>query len=90
MLASALIILVRLYQWILRPVTGANCRFTPSCSEYAIEALRRHGGIRGAGLAGRRIVRCNPWAAGGFDPVPYDPIHACHAKTGAWRRWMRL
>jgi putative membrane protein insertion efficiency factor len=61
---------VRLYQWTLRPFIGANCRFEPSCSEYAIEALRAHGAVRGGGLAAWRILRCNPWNRGGYDPVP--------------------
>jgi uncharacterized protein len=64
---------VRVYQWTLRPFIGANCRFYPTCSEYAVEALRRHGALRGVGLAGRRVLRCNPWNEGGYDPVPgYD------------------
>jgi len=54
----------------LRPVIGANCRFFPSCSDYAIEAFRMHGVVRGGGLAVWRIVRCNPWCDGGEDPVP--------------------
>ncbi len=58
------------YQWTLRPVIGANCRFEPSCSHYAIAALRSHGAVHGSALAARRILRCNPWNAGGFDPVP--------------------
>jgi uncharacterized protein len=61
---------VRAYQWTIRPVIGANCRFWPSCSDYAIEALRTHGALRGGGLAARRILRCNPWCEGGYDPVP--------------------
>lgn len=61
---------VRLYQWTLRPVIGANCRFEPSCSEYAVDALHRHGLARGGVLAARRILRCNPWNEGGYDPVP--------------------
>ena len=61
---------VRVYQWTIRPVIGANCRFWPSCSDYAIEALRTHGAVRGSGLAARRILRCNPWHEGGYDPVP--------------------
>ena len=66
---------VRVYQWTLRPVIGANCRFSPSCSEYAVEALRTHGALRGAGLAGWRILRCNPWNEGGYDPVPACDCH---------------
>jgi uncharacterized protein len=62
--------LVRVYQWTLRPIIGANCRFAPSCSEYAIEAFRMHGTLRGGMLAVRRILRCNPWHEGGYDPVP--------------------
>ena len=61
---------VRAYQWTVRPLLGANCRFHPSCSEYAAEALRRHGAVRGGVLAAHRVLRCNPWNAGGFDPVP--------------------
>ena len=62
--------LVRIYQWTVRPLIGSNCRFHPSCSDYAIEALAIHGAWRGALLAGRRVLRCNPWVAGGYDPVP--------------------
>ena len=61
---------VRVYQWTVRPVIGANCRFFPSCSDYAIDAFRAHGALRGSGLAARRILRCNPWHEGGYDPVP--------------------
>lgn len=62
--------LVRLYQLLLRPVLGPNCRFTPSCSEYAREAVATHGALHGSGLALGRVLRCNPWCAGGHDPVP--------------------
>ena len=58
------------YQWTLRPVLGANCRFHPGCSDYALEALRLHGAARGGTLAVRRVLRCHPWNGGGFDPVP--------------------
>jgi hypothetical protein len=61
---------VRAYQWTIRPVIGAQCRFEPSCSHYAIEALAVHGAVRGSALTARRVLRCNPWHAGGFDPVP--------------------
>jgi putative membrane protein insertion efficiency factor len=61
---------VRAYQWTIRPVIGAHCRFEPSCSHYAIEALGRHGALRGSALAAGRILRCNPWHPGGDDPVP--------------------
>ena len=61
---------VRAYQWTIRPVIGAQCRFEPSCSHYAIEALALYGALRGSALTARRVLRCNPWHAGGFDPVP--------------------
>jgi putative membrane protein insertion efficiency factor len=68
--ASIAVGAVRVYQWTLRPVLGSNCRFVPSCSEYAAEALRAHGASRGGVLALRRILRCHPWNEGGIDPVP--------------------
>ncbi|TMH61504.1 MAG: membrane protein insertion efficiency factor YidD [Betaproteobacteria bacterium] len=61
---------LRAYQYMLRPLLGANCRFYPSCSDYAREAIERHGAARGSWLAVRRIARCHPYHAGGFDPVP--------------------
>jgi uncharacterized protein len=61
---------VRVYQWTLRPFIGSHCRFWPSCSEYAVEALRVHGAARGTAMAAKRILRCNPWHEGGVDPVP--------------------
>lgn len=62
--------LIRFYQVVLRPLLPPACRFVPSCSEYAMEALTRYGLIKGAGLALRRILRCHPFHPGGFDPVP--------------------
>ncbi len=62
---------VRVYQYTLRGFIGPNCRFCPSCSDYAIEALRTHGALKGGMKAGWRILRCNPWNEGGYDPV--DP-----------------
>ena len=61
---------LRAYQYLIRPQLGANCRFHPSCSDYALEAVTRHGAFRGAWLAIRRVGRCHPWHAGGYDPVP--------------------
>lgn len=71
-LSSVLVGSVRLYQWTLSPWLGSRCRFDPSCSNYAITAIRRHGPVRGAWLAARRVGRCHPWGASGYDPVPED------------------
>jgi putative membrane protein insertion efficiency factor len=65
-----LMILVRLYQWTISPMLGARCRFYPSCSCYAHEALERHGALAGTWLAAKRLARCHPFSAGGYDPVP--------------------
>jgi putative membrane protein insertion efficiency factor len=62
--------LVTLYRLLVSPVLAPSCRYWPSCSEYAIEALRSHGAVRGSWLTARRICRCHPWSAGGVDPVP--------------------
>ena len=70
MIARLLVGLVRAYRYLLSPWWGARCRFSPTCSQYAIEALQRHGAWKGSALAMRRVLRCNPWHAGGFDPVP--------------------
>jgi uncharacterized protein len=68
--AFFLIGLIRVYRYAISPFLGRSCRYVPSCSEYAIEALRRHGSIRGLWLTIRRVGRCNPWHPGGYDPVP--------------------
>jgi len=65
-----LMVLVRTYRLVLSPWVGQSCRFTPTCSAYALRALDRHGALVGAGLAGWRILRCNPWCHGGCDEVP--------------------
>lgn len=65
---GALVGLVRLYQWVLRPLLGRRCRFTPSCSEYMILAVRKYGSVRGGWRGILRICRCHPWHPGGFDP----------------------
>ena len=67
---AVLIAAVRGYQYALRPMLGANCRFYPSCSDYAKEALERHGALRGTWLSARRVCRCHPYHPGGYDPVP--------------------
>ena len=69
-LALVLVALVRIYQWLLSPLLaalGARCRFSPSCSEYAVESLRRHGALRGGARATRRLLRCHPGHPGGVD-----------------------
>jgi putative membrane protein insertion efficiency factor len=67
---SALLLLLRLYKLAVSPYLGQNCRFYPSCSEYAHEAIVSHGALRGTLLAGKRLCKCHPWHAGGVDPVP--------------------
>ena len=62
--------LIRGYQIIVSPMLPPSCRFTPSCSQYALEAVRRYGALRGSWLAVRRLTRCHPFHPGGFDPVP--------------------
>jgi len=65
-----LIHLVRFYRLAISPMMAPRCRFLPTCSDYAIEAIERHGPIKGGALALRRILRCHPWGGSGFDPVP--------------------
>jgi len=69
-LARALVLPIRVYQRFVSPVFGQRCRFRPSCSEYAAQALLEHGFVRGGYLGLRRLLRCHPWNAGGDDPVP--------------------
>lgn len=79
---TLLIWVVRAYRLVLSPMLGQNCRFYPSCSSYAIEALQTHGALRGSWLTARRLGRCHPWNEGGLDPVPpgrhkHSPSAAC-------------
>lgn len=69
-LISPLVLLIRFYQVCISPYTPASCRFTPTCSAYALQALRKHGPVKGLYLAVRRILRCHPWGGSGYDPVP--------------------
>ncbi len=79
-----LIALVRLYRLLLSPWLGSACRFEPTCSRYAIEALERHGALAGGALAGWRLLRCHPWCAGGCDAVPGQaPRLFAHLGLGA-------
>ncbi len=68
--ARALAGTFRAYQLLIRPLTGSHCRHTPSCSHYGIEAVTTHGAARGLALTARRVLRCHPWSAAGYDPVP--------------------
>ena len=70
MISRVLIALVRGYQKVISPLLGHNCRFTPTCSQYALEAIEKYGALKGGWLAFRRILRCNPFHKGGYDPVP--------------------
>ena len=69
-MARLLLMLLAVYRIALSPFLGRNCRFFPSCSDYASEAVTRHGAAKGAWLSVKRITRCHPWHPGGFDPVP--------------------
>lgn len=69
-LSFPFILLIKLYQWVLSPVLGPKCRYTPSCSHYALEALKKYGPLKGGWLALKRISRCHPWGGHGYDPVP--------------------
>ncbi|WP_010528758.1 membrane protein insertion efficiency factor YidD [Thermophagus xiamenensis] len=65
-----LIIPIKIYQWTISPMIGPSCRYTPTCSTYSIQALKKHGPIKGLWLAIKRILSCNPWGGSGYDPVP--------------------
>ncbi len=70
LLINLLIIPIKAYRLVLSPLLGPSCRFYPTCSSYAIEALKKHGIIRGIWLTIKRLIKCNPWGGQGFDPVP--------------------
>jgi len=70
MMKQLLLILIKFYQFFISPLTGQNCRYYPTCSAYAFEAVAKHGSLKGTALAVKRILRCHPFHAGGYDPVP--------------------
>ncbi len=80
---QALLLAVRGYRLLLKPWLGNACRFEPSCSQYALDALQRHGAAGGSLLVGARLLRCHPWCAGGLDPVPE------HLPRGLFTRLVR-
>jgi putative membrane protein insertion efficiency factor len=85
-LAHLVALPVRAYRLLFSPWVGHNCRYQPTCSAYALEALQRHGAIRGTWLAARRIGRCNPLGSSGYDPVPgadpaHDRVRTCRSQT---------
>ncbi len=67
---AVLVLPIRVYKYCISPLLPPACRFLPTCSVYAIEAIERHGALRGGYLAARRLLKCHPWGAGGYDPVP--------------------
>lgn len=82
-LARIVALPVRAYRLVLSPWIGFHCRYQPTCSAYALEALERHGGIRGGYLTLHRLCRCHPWGGQGYDPVPgSDPAHDARKAAG--------
>lgn len=87
MIARALMALVRTYRLLLSPWLGASCRFEPTCSVYALQALERHGAAHGSYLSLKRIARCQPWCQGGHDPVP--AARGANESPLGWRHLLR-
>ncbi|HLS42705.1 MAG TPA: membrane protein insertion efficiency factor YidD [Paenalcaligenes sp.] len=88
MIRKLLIAPIRFYQYVISPWLGRNCRYTPSCSAYAIEAITVHGAMKGLWLGTKRICRCHPWGSSGYDPVPAKQgttppteCEHCHSKA---------
>ncbi len=69
-----MVFMVKLYQMLLSPLLGKNCRFSPTCSQYAVEAIKKYGPIEGFAMALWRLLRCGPWSAGGYDPPNHSPF----------------
>lgn len=70
LISASCILMIKAYRLLFSPVLGQNCRFSPSCSQYAIQAIQHHGVIRGSYLSSKRLLRCHPWCEGGIDPIP--------------------
>ena len=87
MLRAALVTLIRFYQKGISPYLPSACRYTPSCSAYAIEALEVHGAMRGSWLSARRLLRCHPWGGHGYDPVPPRRVSEGHSNGPATARF---
>jgi len=77
-----LIVFIKAYQLVLSPYIGQHCRYTPTCSCYAIEAIDQHGSLKGGWLGLKRLLRCHPWAKGGYDPVPEHKHHSIKRHHG--------
>jgi putative membrane protein insertion efficiency factor len=84
-MTKLLLILLRIYKLAISPYLGRNCRFHPSCSDYASEAIRRHGPLKGFAMSRRRLCKCHPWHAGGYDPVP-EPSSAAASSSPRARK----
>lgn len=69
-LSAPFILLIKLYQWLLSPLLGSKCRYTPTCSNYGLQAFKKYGPIKGFWLTLKRVISCNPWGGHGHDPVP--------------------
>ena len=80
---TILIALIKVYRFVLSPYIGQHCRFTPTCSQYAIEAIELHGSLKGTWLAARRLSKCHPFHTGGWDPVPESSVsgHESHSDS---------
>ena len=76
-LIAPFVLLIKFYQICISPFTPPSCRFTPTCSQYALEAFRKHGPLKGLYLTVRRLLRCHPWGGSGYDPVP-EEFHFFH------------
>jgi putative membrane protein insertion efficiency factor len=82
-LRKILVAPIRVYQWLISPLLGDTCKYYPSCSEYAAQAIERFGILRGLVLAAWRLLRCNPWSHGGFDPVEEQRLFKSRAPAAS-------